>query len=222
MKQLVALIVGAVLGYLLCLYLTSPVEPLQKWAHESVARDSVVSELEKSLASNIRVDYDSVRAPIGYFILVKSNKDRYAIRFSNFERKGDAKPPTKITLGIETRSAAYDWFRFTTGNGVSTIAARGSDLVEDFDVFHFGRYFSTALLRSRGNSTLKCGDMRILWYYPTGVAFQGGTTPKSEFEIAPTRWKEVTDINFDDPRLQWFKFVENKTEVTLLPIDRLW
>src|SRR5262245_27810674 len=221
MKLLVALIVGAVMGYLSCLYLTSPVELPQKWAHESVTRDTVVSELEKSLASNIRIDYDSIRSPIGYFILARSDKDRCAIRFSNFHREGDAKPPTRLTLGIETRRATYDWLRFTAGKGISMVA-QGSDLVENFDVFHFGRYLSTALLRSRGNSILKCGDMRILWYYPTGLAFQGGATPRSEFEIAPTRWKDVTDINFDDPRLHWFKFVETKTEVTLIPIDSLW
>ena len=74
----------------------------------------------------------------------------------------------------------------------------------------------------RDRSVVKCGANRILWYYPTGLAFQAGATPRAEYEIAPTRWKDAADIHFEDPRLHWFPFVENSTKLTLIPIDKLW
>jgi len=41
------------------------------------------------------------------------------------------------------------------------------------------------------------------------------------FELAPTPWTDIKDVNIKDPRIKWYKYDE-KRERFFIPIDKLW
>jgi hypothetical protein len=55
------------------------------------------------------------------------------------------------------------------------------------------------------------------WTYPNHVAFYSGGQAQDEgIELAPTKWQEISEVNIQDPHLNWYRYDE-KRERILIP-----
>lgn len=62
------------------------------------------------------------------------------------------------------------------------------------------------LSKQLGSFNVECGEWDLRWYFPTVVHFYPVDAPytPADFEMAPTNWSQVSDIDLQDPRLRWY------------------
>jgi hypothetical protein len=74
-----------------------------------------------------------------------------------------------------------------------------------------------------GDSYVKCGPIKLTWQYKTGVGFMPPDKGLGDFgyELAPTPWTDMKEVNIKDLRIKWYRYDE-KRERVFIPIDRLW
>jgi hypothetical protein len=53
------------------------------------------------------------------------------------------------------------------------------------------------------------------------VCFMTPIRPDTELKMAPTPWKEISQVNLSDPRIRWYTYDE-KREWTVALIDKIW
>src|SRR5919197_343502 len=63
------------------------------------------------------VYWHQVAAPFGRFLLIRGAKGQCAVRFTEYQRGHDAKPPTVFSSGEESHDARYEWFYQSDGSG---------------------------------------------------------------------------------------------------------
>jgi hypothetical protein len=78
-------------------------------------------------------------------------------------------------------------------------------------------------LTQPGNPFIKFGPYKLTWQYKTVVGFM----PPDEveggfgFELAPTPWTDIKEVNINDPRLKWYRYMAGREKV-FIPIDKPW
>lgn len=74
-----------------------------------------------------------------------------------------------------------------------------------------------------GDAYVKCGPFKLNWEYKTGVTFipSGKGMGDFSFELAPTPWNDIREVNIKDPRIKWYRYDEKRARV-FIHIDRLW
>jgi hypothetical protein len=74
-----------------------------------------------------------------------------------------------------------------------------------------------------GDAHVECGPFKLGWEYKTGVSFipSGKGMGDFGFELAPTPWTDISQVNVFDPRVKWYRYDE-KRERIFIHIDRLW
>src|SRR5512139_286156 len=65
---------------------------------------------EKLARTHARIDWHQVGAPVGRFLLIRKGSSTCAVRFTEFHRGNNAKPPTLFSSGDESHHAEYDWY----------------------------------------------------------------------------------------------------------------
>jgi hypothetical protein len=176
-------------------------------------------DLERNALTYGSVTPVNASAPIGRFLLIRRGKDVCAVRFTEFHRGHDAKPPTVWHSGEESLYAEYDWYYQGDGSGdfAKPHVKSGHSKLSQKSLVGIGRLsFQTGTIRVR------CGPFKLMWDYPNSVAFDEGTRlADSGIELAPTKWREIAEVNPHDPRLQWYRYDE-KRPMTYIPVDQLW
>ncbi|GAB6269155.1 MAG: hypothetical protein STSR0002_18970 [Smithella sp.] len=76
---------------------------------------------------------------------------------------------------------------------------------------------------AKGDPSIKFGPYDLGWIYKTYVCLAPSHRLPGEFgfELAPTPWTDIKDVNIKDPRIKWYKYDE-KRERFFIPIDNLW
>ncbi len=74
-----------------------------------------------------------------------------------------------------------------------------------------------------GNAHIKCGPFNLGWQYRTGVSVipAGKGMGGFGYELAPTPWTDISQVNIFDSRVKWYGYDE-KRERTFIPIEKLW
>lgn len=165
-----------------------------------------------------KVDWHQVSAPSGRYLLIRGTKGACAVRFTEYHRGNDAKPPTLFSSGEESRSAQYQWFYQSEGTGRFTTqnATHGTGTVSDGPCQGIGR-----LCFQSGNPYFKCGPIRVLWLPSSSLSFSENATCKTaEYELSATPWSDISAVDITDGRLRWFKCDENR-ESFRIPMDDL-
>lgn len=176
------------------------------------------------------ITYSSATSPIGYFLLVRKGNSACAIRFTDYESTNgtygssflggfsDADPNTGNNEQTELRAyVEYDYFNQNDGSG--------NFQKENVSIGHAkltrGSYRST-ISAQRKASLIRCGSLELHWSVPTTIAFFQGIKPQDEgIELAPTKWRDVADININDPKIIWYHFDETRMQIAM-PIEDLW
>ncbi|HAR49063.1 hypothetical protein ER57_06780 [Smithella sp. SCADC] len=102
-----------------------------------------------------------------------------------------------------------------TNNNVQVIKGKASWLPLE------GR--SRFTLTQPGDPSIKFGPYDLGWIYKTYVCLAPSHRLPGEFgfELAPTPWTDIKDVNIKDPRIKWYRDDE-KRERVFIPIDKLW
>jgi hypothetical protein len=169
-------------------------------------------------ADNAMITWFDVGAPVGHLLLVRQSANSCVVRFTTFHRGHDSQPSTLFNSGEESFSAEYDWFYLKKSSAESHHPTydRGHRYLSRRSSFGIGR-----LAFQRGEQEVECGTFKLAWFYPTRVGFNSlDSATDIGVELAPTRWKTIEQVNFEDPALRWYKLDESRKPI-LIPTDQL-
>jgi hypothetical protein len=170
--------------------------------------------------SHVAVYPNGIRPAIGCFLLIRRDDQLCAIKFTGAWRGNDAKTPTSFNSGAESFRAEYDWYYLPGSARKWTFSElqSGHSQVERKPLVGLGRFaFQT------GKDEVECGPMRFLWIPPTQLMFRGRGQEAGDqgYEMAPTKWVSIQEINPEMPYLKWYRHNE-KRQSQLIPVDDLW
>src|SRR5262245_40658914 len=165
-----------------------------------------------------RIDWHQVAAPFGRVLLIRGPKGQCAVRFTEYQRGHDAKPPTVFSSGEESHYATYEWAYQADGSGGFTNrnATRGTGRVSCGACRGIGRFWFQS-----GDPYLKCGPLTTFWLPPSSVSFaEEGTCQTSTYQLSPTGWQDISKANANDARLHWFQCDEKRSSYRI-PLEDL-
>lgn len=166
------------------------------------------------------ITYQNASAPIGRFLLIRNGKDICAVRFTEFHRGRDKKPPTIFNSGEESLYAEYDWFYRGDGSGdfSKSDLKSGHNKLARKPLIGIGRFS----MQFTGSTVVVCGPFKLGWKYPNQIGFHLSNSKKDDVgnELAPTRWKEIFEVDSDNPHLNWYRFNEDR-DFVVIPLDEL-
>jgi hypothetical protein len=173
---------------------------------------------EKLALTHAKIDWHQVSAPFGRFLLIRKGSSTCAVRFTEFHRGNNSKPPTLFSSGDESHHAEYDWYWQADGSGdfrKQNVQSGHAKLIQK-PLLGIGSFaFQTGIVHVR------CGPFKLLWHYPVAVSFDvRGECSDERTELAPTVWKNIVDITGDDSRTRWYRCDETR-ESLLIPLDEL-
>ncbi|HAA03600.1 MAG TPA: hypothetical protein DCE18_09540 [Syntrophobacteraceae bacterium] len=173
---------------------------------------------EEVVLNHAKIEGHQVGAPFGRFLLIRNGSNACAIRFAEFHRGYNAQTPTFFNSGDETHHAEYRWYWQMDGSGnfTNSNTRSGNNKLIQKPLLGIGRFaFQT------GRIHVRCGPFTLLWQYPVSLSFdaKGGCSDHGT-EMAPTRWKEVTEIDIHDAQLSWYRCDEHRHRL-LIPLDAL-
>jgi hypothetical protein len=168
-----------------------------------------VEQIVQHASTHAFISWNGVSAPMGRILLMRRKGDVCAIRFAGFQRKD--LPPGFLTDGGPSFHAEYEWYvaagRIESGRRqVNSKPSWGFWPITGF---------------TRGSPIIKCASLEPLWSYPTTVTFfESGEQRDFGIELAPTNWREPSDMNLTDPQLRWYAYDEKRQPV-LVPWEQL-
>ena len=173
---------------------------------------------DRNAANNAMMTWFDVGAPVGHMLLIRRGTERCIVRFTAFHRGHDAKRQTVFSSGEESFYAEYDWYHptATRGNQSSSVYESGHRGVARKATVGLGR-----LAFQPANDEVHCGSFKLAWFYPVRVGFNDRNSVKDVgIELAPTKWANTQQVDFNDSALRWYKQDETR-EPALIPIDKL-
>ena len=149
---------------------------------------------------------------MGRIVLMRRGSDFCAIRFTGF-RRDDNEPEGLFYVPGPSLYAEYDWYDLaasSAGSGHRKVSRTPGWGIPFFFPLGTGTYY------------VKCGSMEPWWGYPTAVLFHETNEVTRDFgiELAPTGWRDVSEIDLAHPALRWYR-VNEKRKPYLLPLDAL-
>lgn len=160
------------------------------------ANDSVQALGESGKKPYVYMGGGTIRMPIGYFFLIRKDNNLCAIRFTN---DGTSESAFIESAGIVVGkyTAEYDYFNQYDGSG---------DLKKkNVDSGHVKLHKQAADAMVSGLSEIKCGSLALSWHSGITVnMFQGKFWHDDGIKFAPTKWRDISEVDADDPNLEWF------------------
>ncbi len=175
-----------------------------------------IEEREAQSPLGVSILAVGVNSSVGRLLLIRRDADLCAIRFTEFHRGHDAKPPAWFHSGEESFYAEYDWYLPGPNgqfSGTNVEVETGHRKVDKQPLLGFGR-----LGFQLGTAAVECGSLTPSWFYPTGVSFRVGTQFDHDLELAPIQWTELSQINLRD--LIWYRYNESQQD-TFVPLKEL-
>jgi len=147
------------------------------------------------------------------------------VRFAAFHREGEEKKGTIFFSREPVRTAEVEWyyqgagsFDFSKPNVIS-----GKASLRNASSFGIGRLS----LKPTATLGFLCGAISIGWFDGIQIGF-ADINGKDDFvrEIAPSKWTDLKDVDFSNPRLIWIrqpKYESERREVRsrYIPIEEL-
>ncbi|MEQ1597946.1 MAG: hypothetical protein ABL880_01125 [Methylotenera sp.] len=167
----------------------------------------------------------SVVSPIGYWLLIRKDNTTCAIRFTDFQMFGGSTftnysgSPNEGSVRTETNSyAEYDFFSQNDGSG---------DFKKNNMVLGHNKIAKATGTWESSDDLTGCGALSLKWagtpLQPagTGVVFYTAEPREEGIELAPTKWRDASEINIKDPRIKWYRYDKTRKH-TRTPIENLW
>jgi hypothetical protein len=164
-------------------------------------------------------------SPLGKFLLVREGAAACVVRFTAFHREGEEKKGTVFFSREPIRTAEAEWY--FQGDGSFDFSkpsiTSGKVSLRNMSSFGFGR------LSFKPTATLgfSCGSISIGWFDGIYIDFTDENGHWDfEREIAPSKWADLKDVDFSNPRLIWtsqHKYQSERPEVKkrFIPMEEL-
>jgi hypothetical protein len=156
----------------------------------------------------------------GRLLLVRGGTDLCAIRFAEWHRGRNAGSFWIFWSGDEDTFAEYEWFYQADGTGdfskSNVQSGRGKAIFRGLTgTGHDAAQYSSPYV--------DCGSFRLPWVYPNRVHFTrtDWTGEKHPVELAPTGWRELSEIDLASAKLRWYGFDLQRHERNGLPAEEL-
>lgn len=87
-----------------------------------------------------------------------------------------------------------------------------------------------------GNPMVRCGPFEMWWTSGSSLTHwlnfnfkmlygknRSPSETKNDYELAPSKWTDISKVNVFDPRIRWYRpyQVKDDSDITI-PIDKLW
>ncbi|QSI30221.1 hypothetical protein GNX71_11750 [Variovorax sp. RKNM96] len=155
-------------------------------------------------SDSAKIAWHQVAAPSGNVLLMRNDEGTCAIRFTSFQATGGSTPPTTFSSGDKTYTADYEW-SFAVKQS-STGVQYGSGRATKGALWGIGRSAFGG-----GDPYIRCGPMKALWLPRASISFSDKVTCKAAvYQLAPTRWKSLSQVRLDDLEMKWFECDENR------------
>ena len=165
------------------------------------AADSSVQALgESGKKPYVYMGGGTIRMPIGYFFLIRKDNNLCAIRFTS-EGTADGAHLDNAGIGIGKYTAEYDYFNQYDGSG--DLKKKNVDF--GHVILHKQVAGSGLAPIESGLFEIKCGTLSLRWNGDITVnMFQGKFRHDDGIKFAPTKWRDISELNTDDPNVEWF------------------
>lgn len=76
---------------------------------------------------------------------------------------------------------------------------------------------------SFGKKEISCGPVKLYWSGKGSVYFYSLNQKEGDYgvELAPTNWSNISDVDFSDSRIKWYKYDSERERTTIL-INQVW
>ncbi len=165
---------------------------------------------------NVMISSNQVSSPIGYFLLARKGKAACAIRFTDYNRHNSFAGNGPI---ISKNSADYDYFYQGDGSGDFK-----KPNVEAGHLKAGENYVGISNTVGGGSdpTSLMCGSLELPWDGTIAIKFFQGAEPHDEgIKLAPTKWRDVNEINVYDMGYTWYRYDKTR-ELIEMPVEKLW
>lgn len=168
-----------------------------------------IEMVRKIIKNNILVGFSWVDMPLNKILLIRNNNDFCALKFTYMKRGNDSKEATSFNSGEESFEAKYDFLSWhAKANSQISLISKDNKL-ELNAAIGIGR-----LSYQPGNSTIKCGNAKLLWQYPAAVLLFGRDM---ETMFSPTTLTEFDGISLSTHKAVWYGYDE-KRKMIKIPI----
>lgn len=155
--------------------------------------------------NEVAIGAAAVSMPLGKILLVRRDSEYCALKF------------IETWLG-ETRDDHYSSYEFLYQKD-GTEDFKNNSAISGIGDLHYptvGLFLGFQYLKG-SKTTIICGEMKLKWGYIALVDIEN-------FELAPTPWSSIKDVNVHDPRIQWYRKGKNrKTRIVPIgPAPRKW
>ncbi|NJD69713.1 MAG: hypothetical protein C3F12_11105 [Candidatus Methylomirabilota bacterium] len=178
----------------------------------------MISADEPSLskADEVLIAPNSIGMPLGTILLIRESGNYGAVKF------------TKCWTGKTDYDQHAEYESYYQGDktgdfGKSNVKHRKEEVYYKKPSFSiFGHPISIGDKRD-----IRCGPIELWWSglkCVTTVYFNRHDQKQGDYygiELAPTPWTDISQVNVFDPRIRWYKYDENRKDVSIL-VDRLW
>jgi hypothetical protein len=189
--------------------------------------------LERNALGFATVYSRGVIPPLGRWVLLRKDKALCAIRFTEFHRTHPK--DRQIRWPEESFFAEYDWIYQGDGSedfGKSNVQAGHRQADRRPNVWRFERGTKFVQCASHPMDWWQGYSLRVNWSYPTTITL----VPRKYdppgalgVTVALTGWREITEVNSQDPRLVWHRYgpprereiEHDKGDVVLIPVENL-
>jgi hypothetical protein len=167
--------------------------------------------LEPKAANEVVIHGGGIEVPLERILLVRKDTHYCAVKFTRFWTLKDE----------EEKYAAYEVYYQGDGSGdFSRINVKKSENIASW--FPFKGPFRPFIYQP-GDCYVECGPFKLVWGYKKKVGFGAPDKGRGDFgfELAPTPWTHISQVNVFDPRVMWYRDDE-KRERAFIPVDKLW
>ena len=197
---------------------------------EQIAQELQILDRQAKEASAVAtVHPSSIAPPLARWFLLRKGESLCALRFTEF-RYAPTQDGKMRSVTRDSFFANYDWFYQGDGSGDISKSNVKSGHGEASRKPNWWRF-------ERGNLFVECGSLKARWWYPNKIFFINQDFrfsynpetlyPPNDIEIALTGWKNINDVNAQDPRLEWHRYDKQRDlsngndKSTIVPVEKL-
>jgi hypothetical protein len=189
----------------------------------------------KPIDNEVAIYFSGVEIPLNRIMLIRKNAEYGAVKFIKTWTELDEEVLKKYANYMNHGADMADHYRDISTKKYATYESYYQGKVTgNFSESNVKMMRETAswlplrgpvrpFIYQPGNARVQCGPFKLVWQYKTCVSFipSGKYMGDYGFELAPTPWTGIKEVNIKDPRIKWYKYDE-KRERVFIPIDKLW